>query len=369
MKKEFKCPLCNSHISKEKFERVTGIWKTIKKQEEEFKRKEQELEQQRKKVLEQIRESEKKWQKEKQNIKNEYKRKEQEILKKAEQEASKRAEEKYKKQIVEVGKKAKAEGKLEQQKKIDTIMKNSEKLVKEKAEIEKKYREALKKGKTLQEMGLDYEKELKADLEKNFPEDKIIKEGQKGDILQIIIYKEGEISRILYECKKVQKWKDEYAITLKEAILYRGVEYGIIVTSALKKGKRGFCSFGEKVFAINPEGVIDFVKFLRQGIIKIKSLKITQEERGILMKHLWEYMESSKFGNSINEVIDKAKELKDILNKEQEVHRRIWDKRIDYYNQIGENSLEIREKVNDILRAKEKIPVIIRRKKKKLGNL
>ncbi len=350
---KYECPLCNSHISKEKFERVTGIWKTIKEQEEEFKKKQQELEQQKKKVLEQIKKREKEWKKEKQ-----------EILKKAEKEAVAKVGKEHKKELLEAEKKARTKGKLEQKKKIDTLIVNTQKLMKEKEQIEKKYREALKKGKTLQEMGLDYEKQLKEELEKAFSEDKILKKGQKGDLLHIVLHNDKEISRILYECKKVQRWKDEYAITLKEAVLSREVEYGIIVTSALKKGKRGFYRVGEKVYAINPEGIIDFVKFLRQGIVKINSLKITQEERDILMKHLWDYMESNEFRNSISDVIDKAKELKDILDKEQEVHKRIWDRRIKYYKQIGENSSEIKNKVGAILQAKKKIPIIVKYRKK-----
>jgi hypothetical protein len=339
------CPLCRSTLSKEKWERVTGIWKTIQDQEIEFKKKKQELDNQIKKERE-------KWKKEKQ-----------ELFKKAEQEASKKLNEKHKKELNKIEKLALEKGKSQQQKKIDVILKNSEKWQDKAREFEKKYKEALEKGKSIQEMGFDYEKQLKSDLEKNFPEDEIIKKGQKGDVLQIIIYKGDEVSKILYECKDVQKWNDKYATTLKEAVLYREVEYGIIVTSALKKGKKGFHSLGDKIFAISPEGVIDFVRFLRDGIIKIHSLKITQEERDILMSHLWDYMEGNQFGNSINEVIDKAKELKDILEKEQRLHETIWNKRQDYYSQIGRNSLEIKQKVSDILKAKKKIPIVVKKKK------
>ncbi|MDO8528780.1 MAG: hypothetical protein Q7S06_02720 [Nanoarchaeota archaeon] len=353
------CPLCHSPISQEKFAKVTGIWKTIQEQEKEFKKRKLELEQQRKKILEQIKDKEKKWQKEKEEIEIKWKKKEQEILKKAEQEILKKVENKHKKEITETEKKAIEKGKAEHQKKIDVLIKNTEKLAKEKYEIEKKYREAIKEGKTIQEKGFDFEKQVKVDLEKNFLEDKILPKGKKGDILQIIIYKGREICRILYECK-MAKWDDKYVTTLKEAVLFREGEYGIIITSDLKKGKGGFCSFGDNIFAVNPEGVIDFVKFLRDAIIKIESLKITQREKNILMNHLWDYMDSSKFGNSINEVIDKAKELKEILNQEKKVHERIWDKRIDYYDKISKSSLDIRGKVEYILNAKKKIPIIIK---------
>lgn len=342
-KSNYECPLCNSTISKEKFERVTGVWKTIKQQEEEFKKKKQVLDNQIKKERE-------KWKKEKQ-----------ELLKNAEQEAFKKLEKKHKKEISEVEKIGIKKGKSQQQKKIDTILKNSEKWQEKATKFEKKYKEALEKGKSIQELGFDFEKRMKIDLEKNFPEDKILPKGKKGDILQIIICKGREICRILYECKRT-KWNDKFVTTLKEAVLDREGEYGVIITSELKKGKGGFCSFGDNIFAVNPEGIIDFIKFLREAIVKIESLKITQHERNILMNHLWNYMEGSKFGNSINEVIDKAKELKDILDKEQKIHEKIWNTRIDYYNKIGKNSLEIKEKVNDILKAKKNIPMLVEQK-------
>ena len=345
------CPLCHTNLTKEKWERVTGIWQTIKQEEEKFKKRKQELEEQAKKVSEQMKEKEKKWEKEKRDI-----------LKNAEQAALKKVESQHKKELNETEKKGMEKGKAERQKTINTLIKSSEKWAEKAQEFEKKYREALKKGKTIQGMGFDFEKDIKAKLEENFPEDEIIPKGKKGDILQIVKYKDKEISRILHECKKTD-WEDNFVTTLKEAVLDREVEYGIIVTSSLKKGMGGFCGFGEKVFAINPEGLIDFVKFLRESIIKIKSLK-TQEERDELMKRLWDYMDSSKFGNSINGVIDKAKELKDILDKEQRIHQRIWDTRTNYYNQISENSLEIKEKVNEIIREKKKIPVMRKQKKK-----
>jgi hypothetical protein len=362
MSEVYQCPLCHSNISKERFDKVTGLWKTIKEQEQQFKKRKEELEKQTKEAFARIKEREDKWKKEKLEIESKYKTQIKEIEKKAEQKALLKVQEKFKKELGEKEKKAREQGKLEQQKKIDILIKNSEKLSKEKVEIEKRYQEALKKGKTIQEMGFDYEKRLKTELEENFPEDKIIKWGQKGDILQIVQYKGNDLSKILYECKNVQKWEDKWVPTLKEAVLFRNSEYGIIVTNALKNGKKGFCSYGEKIFAINPEGIIDFVKFLRQSIIKIKSLKVTQEEKEALMHHLWAYIESNEFRNAINEVIDKTIELKDLLNKEQDVHKRIWDKRIEYYNQINKDSSGIKEKVNDILGVSKKIPLVVGQK-------
>jgi len=215
-------------------------------------------------------------------------------------------------------------------------------------------------------MGLDYEKELLKELKNNFEQygDIIKKKGQKGDILHIIMYENKEVGKILYECKRTKIWKEDYVSTLKEAVLWREVNLGILVTSVFKKGKKGFFTVGENIFVVLPEAVIDFVKVWRKGIIEINSLKITEDEKNVLMKELLGYIDSNDFKSVINDIVDKSKELQNVLKKEARQHEKIWRIRLRYYKQMSEGSSGIKEKVEKILQTKKKIPVIIKQKKK-----
>jgi hypothetical protein len=355
MSENFNCPLCESHLSKEKWEKVTGIWKTIRKQEEEFKQKKQDLEKDIKKKEIQLKEREKKWQKEKQELK-----------KKAEEEALKKVSGKHKKELSEATKQAKEEGR-KKQKKIDEDHRKKEIKLRDKVQnLEKKLEEARKKGLTEQEMGFDYEGVLLKELKNNFESygDIIEKKGQKGDILHTIMYKNKEAGKILYECKRTGKWQEAYVSTLKEAVLLRKVNLGILVTSIFKKGKKGFFTAGENVYVVLPEAVIDFVKVWRNGIIEINSLKIDDDEKDILMKKLLEYIDSNDFKSIINDIIDKSEELKNLLKKEWNQHKKIWQTRLKYYKQMSEGSLKVKEKVKNILQKKEKVPMVVKQKKK-----
>jgi len=356
MEEKPRCPLCDSYLSKEKWEKVTGVWKTIKQQEEEFKKKKQDLEKEIKKRENQFKEREKKWKKEKLELK-----------KKAEEEAMKKVSAKHKKEITEAEKRSKEEGRKKQRKIDEGHRKKEIKLRNKVRDLEKKLEEARKKGLTEQEMGLDYEKVLLKELEDNFKPygDIIEKKGQKGDILHIIIYENKDVGKILYECKRTTPWKEEYISTLKEAVLSREVNLGILVTSVFKKGKKGFFTAGENIFVVLPEAVIDFVKVWRRGVIEINSLKITEEEKNILMKELLEYIDSNDFKSIINDIVDKSEELKRLLRKEANQHRKIWETRLRYYKQMSEGSSKIKEKVENILQKKKRIPIIIKEKKKK----
>jgi len=356
MENKFNCPLCESHLSKEKWEKVTGIWKTIREQEEKFKKKKQDLEKEIKKKEIQFKEREKRWQKEKQELRD-----------KAEKDALKKVSKKHKKEILEAEKKAVAQGR-KKQKKIDEEHRKKEIKLRDKVQsLEKKLEEARKKGLTEQEMGLDYEKVLLKELEDNFkPHGDIIeKKGQRGDILHIIMYNNKDVGKILYECKRTaDTWKEEYISTLKEAVLSREVNLGILVTSVFKKEKKGFFTAGENVFVILPEAVIDFVKVWRNGIIEINSLKITEDEKNTLMRDLLEYIDSNDFKNVINDIVDKSNNLKELLKKEAKQHEKIWRTRLRYYKQMSEGSSMVKEKIENILQKKKRIPTVLKQKKK-----
>ena len=66
----------------------------------------------------------------------------------------------------------------------------------------------------------------------------------------------------------------------------------------------------------------------------------------------------------INDIVDKYKDLKKLLEKELKQHKKIWETRLKYYKQISKSSSGIKEKVENILQTKKKIPMIVKQKNK-----
>ena len=87
-------------------------------------------------------------------------------------------------------------------------------------------------------------------------------------------------------------------------------------------------------------------------------LKVSLPNRGyILAQHLLETI-------AIYPFLPKTEILKKLLEKELKQHKKIWETRLKYYKQISKSSSGIKEKVENILQTKKKIPMIVKQKNK-----
>lgn len=146
----------------------------------------------------------------------------------------------------------------------------------------------LKEGKTPQIAGFDYEKEVQRMLSENFPEDRIQPTGKKGDVLHLVVLNNNEIGSILYECKKTEKYSNEFIREIKKHQELAKANYAVVVTHASKDGKSKFF-IEEDVVVIDPLGLLDMAFLLRGMLIDIHKMKLTREEakeKGIQMHQL-----------------------------------------------------------------------------------
>jgi hypothetical protein len=340
MKKEFKCPLCDSPISESKFNEVVRMEETKKKFQEEQKKQLELLKLQRAKMTKDVEELKKKAEKDKQIA-----------IQKAKQEAKKEFKgelSKAKKQGLQEGmakqmKRTEATNKLLQKSLIDIGLKDKQ---------IKELQEQIKKGTTPQIEGLELEKKLVEELKRIFPTDEIIHYGQQGDILHKIIHNQAVVGSILYECKKTKKYDKKFIKQIKEDMATRNATYGVLLTYAFDKGNAGFKT-EEGIIVIHPYGTIHLAEFLRKKLIEIYSLKLTKSELAEHAKKLWEYVKSDKFKNNIQDSIYRTKQLMELLEKERSVHERMWEMRNEHYNRIRENTSSVEKDSSIILNETE----------------
>jgi hypothetical protein len=373
---EFKCPLCKQTVSEELYQKITGIWKERKIAEKEFKAKEKELMKEQKEMRQQITEERKK-------IRLEQEQKFAERIRKLEAEKSKFREQIEKKILVAV-KSAEAKAKREMRSELQGKLAES---VKKQVEIataktQKDFISAkrtldstkkqmstlqiqnlkqqqrisnlegqLKKQTTPQIEGLLYEDNLLEALRKEFLEDKFEHPGKGGDIIQNIIYHEKQCGVIVYECKKVGQWQLAHAEQAANAKIQRKADFAILVTNASKKGGGGF--FLEKgVLVVHPGGVLAIANILREQILKIAQIKLTQAQREEAIEKTFEYLRGPEFKNALDVVIRKTIEMYEDLKKECQDHVKAWKKRYDSLKTVHSNSVQVQAKTTALVSGK-----------------
>ncbi len=396
---DYFCPLCKQEVSKQLFEKITGIWqekekhlRDLKQKEKVLLQKEKELlikvESEKKKFVEEVKkkhtkEMEKKTNefrlildkekkqiiKEKEKIKREYEKRisvEVNNLLSKEKEKNKQEMENLKNKIETIAKKridaattALQKEKVNLKRKEQLQMNRYTMLNKQFASLQNKSRmeinkreqkiksleEQITKNQTPSVLGLLEEKVFLEHLRKEFPQDRFEHVGKGGDIIQYVIENNKIIGTIVYELKKVSIFNKSHIEQTVEAKQKRNADFGILVTNA-KRGKEDFgLSTSKGVIIIHPAGALVIAKILRDQIVAISKLSLSQSERNKTIKTVIEYIQSPSFKNGIENIINSTIDLYNSLKKEVKDHINVWENRINKYRKIYGEADKIELKV------------------------
>jgi len=312
--KQYTCPLCQSILSREKWIKITGQW------------------QERQKLLEVRKKEIQKFKKEKLEAERKYKQ----DLKKIQKKAMKAGEEKGVKKE-----------KSHRTRMVKMIEKQAKNLVASNKKI-RELQKQLKEGKTPQIAGFDYEKEVHKLLAENFPEDSIKITGKMGDVMQDIIINKAVVGKILYECKKTEKYSNAFIKSIKKHQEVAKADYAVVITHAAKQDKSGFFIENE-VIVINPFCLLDIAFLLRSTLISLHKLKLTKAESNQKGKEILNYMQSGEFRKNMMDNLEKSKEAYNLLVNEVKSHTRDWNTRLKLYSVIHQNTQNVRLAIGKII--------------------
>lgn len=212
-----------------------------------------------------------------------------------------------------------------------------------------KLEEQLKKNETPQMLGLLEEKRFLAELEKNYPHDKFSHTGKGGDILHEVMDKDEKIGTIIYELKKVGKWDKKHVEQTYQAKQDREADYGLLVTNAKSsKNDIGFSTV-RGIIIIHPAGAIVLINLLRYQLQNIAKLRLSKAERNKAIQAVMTFVESPKFTNSISNIIDDTIELYNNLQKETKEHIKTWQYRLEKYRNINSKANLIDSSVTKLI--------------------
>ncbi|MBE2226859.1 MAG: DUF2130 domain-containing protein [Ignavibacteria bacterium] len=394
MSKNLKCPVCGKPLSQKEFDKALGLWdekeehikhlederKKLKELEkanrEKLKEEQKKLRLQQSKFKHQMQQQVKDFKLEQNQIKKDFDRlireqnKQSDIkLKKQKDEFVKTFNDKLNSQV-----KKQVDSNLKEQKrqlkKQETDLKASKnkmaqlekslKLSAEKydtanAEI-KKLKEQIEKGITPQIEGLLEEKILLAKLRELFPYDDFQHTGKGGDILQTVIEQGKEIGKIVYECKKVKTFSNSHVEQAKIARNQRQADFAILVTNVFPK-KKQYYFVDKNVFVISPLNLEPITFTLRESLVKIALLKISNAAKEKAVQKVYDYLSGSDYNNRMNTVANQLIDLGIELKKEIISHKNTWKKRYKVYqfmyNDIGMIDYRLKELVHHGLNHKK----------------
>jgi len=357
MTKKLKCPVCGTPLSESQFDKALGLWQDKKEHIKHLEDEQKKLKEQQRQVEKKYMDAEKKFIIEKQNLRKQSTQQLQEQKSKLVKSFNQRIKAEVK-QGIELGvkqQKKEFEKQTSEFKKTQNKMKQLESSLKisankyEKANEEiKKLKEQIEKGITPQIEGLLEENILLAKLKELYPHDKFIHTGKGGDIIQIILEQKKEIGKIVYECKKVKKYDPNFIKQAKEARKIREADFAVLVTNTFPSKKQYY--FVEKsVFVISPVSLEPITYTLRESLIRISILKISNEAKQIAVQRIYDYLSSNDYNNRVNDVSNQLIDLAKDLKKEIDSHKRTWEKRYTIYGSIYNDVGIIDYKLKDLV--------------------
>jgi hypothetical protein len=156
-----------------------------------------------------------------------------------------------------------------------------------------------------------------------------------------------ECGKIIFESKRTKNFDKNWIEKLKADMRNMAADVGVIVTQALPEQLDKFgqmegiwiCSFSE---------VSALVHVLRDGIVKIAAANRSQENRGDKMHMLYDYLTSNEFGEQWKAIREGFQAMKLSIQKEREAMEKLWKAREKQLEKVLLNAAHIKGSIEGI---------------------
>jgi hypothetical protein len=216
------------------------------------------------------------------------------------------------------------------------------KLTSELADLQRKL-----EGKTAHELGEGSEIDLFDQLRAAFEGDRIqrVPKGVNGaDVIHEVVHNGRTCGKIVYDAKNRDAWQNGFAVKLNADKLAQGADHAILSSNKFPKDKREI-HLQDGVIVAAPARVLAIVEILRDQLIRLHELRVSNEQRDSKTEELYAFITSEHCKQLIAQVEGQAGKMLDLDAREQEAHRRVWDQRRKLINAVqkarGDLSFEI----------------------------
>lgn len=192
------------------------------------------------------------------------------------------------------------------------------------------------------------ELELEELLKSTFQNDEIepVPRGTKGADLIQNVYLPGGLScgKVVWESKKTKQWSDSWIDKLKEDRRDSGSDVGVIVTTAMPKGEKGFTLKGDIIVTEFQYATV-IASLTRENLIRLRKANISQTDRLKKESLIYDYVTGRQFREMVQAIVDSWTRAKKDLDDEKRALTRIWNKR---YKELEIESLRLAGVYGDI---------------------
>jgi len=198
------------------------------------------------------------------------------------------------------------------------------KLTSELADLQRKL-----EGKSAHELGEGSEIDLFEQLRAGFEGDRIqrVPKGVNGaDVIHEVVHNGRTCGKIVYDAKNRDAWQNGFAVKLNADKLAQGADHAILSSNKFPRDKREI-HLQDGVIVAAPARVLAIVEILRDQLIRLNELRVSNDQRDSKTEDLYAFITSEHCKLLIGQVEAQAGKMLDLDSKEQEAHRRLWDQR------------------------------------------
>ena len=196
---------------------------------------------------------------------------------------------------------------------------------------------------SMQLQGEIQELELENILRNLYPYDEVteVKKGQRGaDVIQIVKTNQGnDCGKIYYESKRTKNFEYGWLQKLRDDNLEAKADVLVIVTEAMPTDTEFKYFYKDGVWICSFSEIKGFSLVLRQGLLQIQAVTITQQGKETKMELLYDFLTSQEFRGQFEAIIEGFKSLQDSYSDEKLKMQKIWKEREKQLEKILSNAV------------------------------
>ncbi|MGQ0458034.1 MAG: DUF2130 domain-containing protein [Hyphomicrobium sp.] len=206
-------------------------------------------------------------------------------------------------------------------------------------------------NKSVEDLGEGAEVDLFETLKAEFPHDLITRVGRGNagaDVIHEVRLNGQKCGVIVYDSKNHQAWRTDHATKLRDDKIAAKADHAVLSTRAFPAGKRQL-HVEHGVVIANPARAAIVALLLREQIVRMHALKVSNEARTSKSDELYALMTSERFGQFMTGVEKTAAQLEALQVQEKKAHETVWKKQGELFRSVIRNCAQFDEEVARII--------------------
>jgi hypothetical protein len=206
-------------------------------------------------------------------------------------------------------------------------------------------------NKTAEELGEGAEIDLFEVLKAEFPNDEIqrVGRGKPGaDVIHKVRHNGAICGTIVYDSKNHKQWRSEFVTKLRQDQIAEKAEHAVLATHVFPKDRKQL-HIDDGVILANPARAVVIAMILRQHVLQVHCLKVSNEHRTSKTEELYAFMTSERFGQFLSAINRGAQQLDALQVAEKKAHESTWKKQGELYRSIIRNCAEFDQEIARII--------------------